>query len=92
MATIFAVVPESAQRAPGRFDVIGALGLALGLVALLLPISKGADWGWTSTTTLGLFAATVVIFALWVLFELRTEHPLLNLRMCCTLTGPHMPT
>lgn len=80
MATIFAVVPESAQRAPGRFDVIGALGLALGLVALLLPISKGADWGWTSTTTLGLFAATVVIFALWVLFELRTEHPLLNLR------------
>ncbi|MEU4311234.1 MFS transporter [Nocardia sp. NPDC024068] len=80
MAAIYAVVPESAQRAPGRFDVIGALGLTLGLVALLLPVSKGADWGWTSTTTLGLFAAAIVIFLLWGLFELRIEDPLLNLR------------
>lgn len=80
MAAILAVVPESAQRTPGRFDVIGALGLALGLVALLLPVSKGADWGWASATTLGLFAAAVVIFLLWGLFELRTKDPLLNLR------------
>ena len=37
---VHVVVPESAQRSPGRFDVIGALGLAFGLVALLLPVSK----------------------------------------------------
>jgi len=80
MAAIFAVIPESAQRTPGRFDVIGALGLTLGLVALLLPVSKGADWGWGSATTLGLFAAAVVIFLLWGLFELRIKEPLLDLR------------
>ncbi|WP_280344149.1 MFS transporter [Nocardia abscessus] len=80
MAAICAVVPESAQRTPGRFDVIGALGLTLGLVALLLPVSKGTDWGWGSATTLGLFAAAVVIFLLWGLFELRIKDPLLNLR------------
>ncbi|MFE2218217.1 MFS transporter [Streptomyces canus] len=82
IAAIFAIIPESAQRTRtrGRFDVIGALGLTLGLVALLLPISKGADWGWGSATTLGLFAAAVVIFLLWGLFELRTKDPLLDLR------------
>ncbi|SER33940.1 Major Facilitator Superfamily protein [Arthrobacter sp. OV608] len=37
MAAILAVVPRNEQRIPGRFDVIGALGLTLGLVALLLP-------------------------------------------------------
>ncbi|MBB6000078.1 MFS transporter [Streptomonospora salina] len=80
MAAIFAIVPASAQHTPGRFDVIGALGLTLGLVALLLPISKGDDWGWGSATTLGLFAAAVVIFLLWGFFEVRIKDPLLNLR------------
>ncbi|WP_372351854.1 MFS transporter [Streptomyces sp. KL116D] len=39
-------VPESALRAQGTFDVAGALGLPLGLVLFLLPITKGSDWGW----------------------------------------------
>lgn len=80
IAAILAVVPGNEQRIPGRFDVIGALGLTLGLVALLLPVSKGADWGWGSPATLGLFAAAIVIFLLWGLFELRTKDPLLDLR------------
>lgn len=80
IAALVAVVSEGAQRVPGRFDVIGALGLTLGLVALLLPISKGADWGWGSAVTLGLLATAVVIFLLWGIFELRTKDPLLDLR------------
>ena len=32
----------------GTFDVVGALGLAVGLVALLVGISKGNTWGWGS--------------------------------------------
>ncbi|WP_328909906.1 MFS transporter [Streptomyces sp. NBC_00234] len=74
------VVPEPPLRAPGRFDVIGALGLSLGLVCLLLPITKGSDWGWTSGTTLGLIAASLLILLLWGLFELRTSAPLVDLR------------
>lgn len=74
------VVPETALRAPGRFDLPGALGLTLGLVCLLLPITKGGDWGWTSGTTLGLIAASLVILVLWGLFELRSPAPLVDLR------------
>ncbi|MFF5184410.1 MFS transporter [Streptomyces sp. NPDC000345] len=73
-------VPESTVRGGGRFDVVGALGLAAGLVCLLLGISKGADWGWRSTTTLGLFAAAAVVLLLWGLFELRVGEPLVDLR------------
>ncbi|MFF4586216.1 MFS transporter [Streptomyces sp. NPDC001388] len=73
-------VPESAVRGGGRFDVVGALGLAAGLVCLLLGMSKGGDWGWRSTTTLGLFAAAIVVLLLWGLFELRVGEPLVDLR------------
>ncbi|MEV0375559.1 MFS transporter [Streptomyces sp. NPDC050636] len=74
------VVPETSVRARGRFDVAGALGLSAGLVALLLPVTKGSDWGWSSPTTLGLFGAAALILVLWGLMELRIADPLVDLR------------
>ncbi|MFF3259908.1 MFS transporter [Streptomyces sp. NPDC002932] len=73
-------VPEPVLRAPGRFDITGALGLSAGLVLLLLPITKGSDWGWTSPTTLGLVAAGLVVLLAWGVFELRSDAPLVDLR------------
>lgn len=78
---VLLLVPESGVRTPARFDVVGTIGLSAGLLALLLAISKGADWGWGSGLTLGLFAATLVILPLWGLGELRTAHPLVDLRV-----------
>ncbi|WP_077796014.1 MFS transporter [Streptomyces sp. JHA26] len=80
IALTLLVVPESPLRAKGSFDLPGALGLSAGLVLLLLPITKGSDWGWGSATTLGLFAAAVVILLLWGLMELRVAAPLVDLR------------
>ncbi|MBL7631802.1 MFS transporter [Frankia sp. CN6] len=74
------VVPESPVRASGRFDVVGALGLTAGLVALLLVITKGTDWGWGSATTLALLAAAVIVLGLWGMFEVRVAAPLVDLR------------
>ncbi|MFD8569475.1 MFS transporter [Streptomyces sp. NPDC059639] len=80
-ALIFAIVPDVPAGAKGqRFDAPGAVGLAIGLVSLLLAISKGADWGWTSGTTLGLFAVAVVALFTWGFYELRTRDPLVDLR------------
>jgi len=79
---VLLVVPESKVRTSGRFDVLGALGLSAFLVCLLLAVSKGSAWGWASPATLGLFAAAFVLIApLWVLFELRTSAPLVDLRV-----------
>ncbi|GAA2570597.1 MULTISPECIES: MFS transporter [Streptomyces] len=80
IALTLLVVPESPLRAKGSFDLPGALGLAAGLILFLLPISKGSDWGWSSPTTLGLFAAAVVVLLLWGLMELRVAAPLVDLR------------
>ncbi|MFL5995344.1 MAG: MFS transporter [Streptomyces sp.] len=80
LVLVLAFVPESRVRTGGRFDAVGAVGMAVGLVSLLLAVSKGADWGWTSGTTLGLFAAAVIVLLLWGLFELRTAQPLVDLR------------
>lgn len=78
---VFVVLPESTMRTPARFDGVGAAGLAAGLMALLLPITKGADWGWSSLLTLGFFGASVVILVLWGVFELRVKEPLVDLRV-----------
>ncbi|KAB8189765.1 MFS transporter [Nonomuraea phyllanthi] len=77
---ILVIVPEAPVKARARFDFVGAAGLAAGLVLLLLPISKGSDWGWTSGTTLGMFGAAVVVLLLWGWWELRTPAPLIDLR------------
>jgi MFS family permease len=80
IALTLLAVPESPMRAEGSFDLLGAIGLSTGLVLLLLPITKGSDWGWSSGTTLGLFAASVVVLLLWGLYELRIQAPLVDLR------------
>ncbi|MEU6198885.1 MFS transporter [Streptomyces sp. NPDC047061] len=77
---VMLLVPESKVRSGGRFDAVGAVGLAIGLVSLLLAVSKGADWGWSSGTTLGLFALAVLVLLAWGFFELRTVQPLVDLR------------
>ncbi|WP_425825246.1 MFS transporter [Streptomyces fractus] len=80
-AMIYAIVPDVPAAAKGqRFDAPGAIGLAIGLVSLLLAISKGADWGWGSGSTLGLLALAVVSLLVWGRYELRTREPLVDLR------------
>lgn len=75
------IVPESAVRSPGRFDVPGTLGLTALLVGVLLAITQGSAWGWTSPRTLGLLGASVAVGLLWGWYELRTSSPIMDLRV-----------
>lgn len=75
------LVPAAPPRGGGGFDALGALGLGTGLGCLLLAVSKGADWGWASATTIGLFAGAVVVLAIWGWWELRAADPLVDLRV-----------
>lgn len=67
---------------PGRrFDVLGFVTIAGGLFALLLAVSKGQDWGWSSYKVLILLTASVLSLALFVVIELAVADPLLDIRV-----------
>jgi len=75
------VIPESATRSGGHFDVGGAVGLSVGLIGLLLAVSKGSEWGWTSAATLTSAGVAVVALLAWTAYELRVADPLVDLRL-----------
>ncbi|GAA2472620.1 MFS transporter [Streptomyces longisporus] len=81
VTAVWWAVKESPVRQPGRFDIPGTLGLAAGLVCLLLGVSQGGQWGWVSARVVGLFLGAVVVLALWWWQQLRTELPLVDLRL-----------
>ena len=75
------VVRDPTPPQGGRPDIPGAILLAGGLVTLLLGITEGQSWGWTSVGVLGLFAASAVLFAVWVAVERRTAEPLVDIAL-----------
>ena len=81
IVAIATVVPVSTLRSGGAFDFIGALGLGVGLVGILLAITKGSEWGWGTPITLTLLIGGVVVLLGWGAFELRSSHPLIDLRV-----------
>ncbi|WP_373293012.1 MFS transporter [Nocardia jinanensis] len=78
---ILRFVPESSVRTPAPFDFGGAAGLATALLALLLAITQGAQWGWTSPSIMTLFAVSILVFLGWGRYELGRRHPLVDLRI-----------
>jgi EmrB/QacA subfamily drug resistance transporter len=74
-------VPESPIKSPSRVDVIGASLLSGGLVAMLVALTEGEAWGWTSARTLLLFAVAAVLLVAWALAELQVPDPMVDMRM-----------
>jgi MFS family permease len=74
-------VPHVHDEHPGRLDVVGAIGLAVGLVATLMGVTKGNAWGWTSTETIGCLLGGVVVLLAWGWYELQQDEPLCDLRV-----------
>ncbi|WP_276143257.1 MFS transporter [Rhodococcus sp. T2V] len=69
------------SRSLRDFDLIGAVLITIGATGILLPLSKGAEWGWTSPTTLGLFAAGAAVLVVFAKWESRHVAPLVQLRL-----------
>ncbi|WP_042390816.1 MFS transporter [Streptacidiphilus melanogenes] len=81
LVAVVLLVPNRGHAAGGRIDYLGTLTMAGFLVLLLLGISQGHDWGWTSGKTLGCFVGAVVVAAVWVLVERKVASPLVDMKM-----------
>ncbi len=77
-----AALPADAT-VPGstRLDVPGAVLVTSALMIAVYAVVGGNEAGWTSTRTLALLAAAVVLFVAFVLREVRAADPLVPLRL-----------
>ena len=76
MAAVFLPADAGGRRRSERFDVAGAVTVTAGLLLLVYALNHGAGHGWGSGSTLGLFAASVVLLSAFVRIEARSRSPL----------------
>jgi len=79
---IFLVVRESTERKSGvKLDYVGAAWLAASLTAIVLGLSEGPTWGWSSTPILGLLVVGLGSLVSLPFYERRVAEPVLNLKL-----------
>ena len=76
VATVL-IVPESKEAGAPRLDLGGIVLSIAAITTLVYTIIEAPEWGWLDPKTLAGFAAAAVLLALFVLWELRRDHPML---------------
>ena len=76
------LVPASRAPQASRLDLTGAALSVAALTALTYTIIEAPNNGWLSATTVGLFAASAVLLAVFAVWEARSDHPMLPLHLC----------
>ena len=74
-------IRQSHETTTDKFDVPGWIALAASFACLVFAIDEGANMGWTSPLIIGLFAAFIVLLALFVRRERSCAHPLIHLQI-----------
>ena len=75
------VLPAETRGKDESFDIKGAAFSGVALFALLLALSDGQEWGWTSPAIVGLFVTFVVLGGAFLLTERRSIQPMVDLAL-----------
>lgn len=78
---VYFSLPKSVERTVHRIDIGGGMLLSLGVGGLLLGISEGGAWGWSSPRTIGSIVFGLVLLGLFPLVERKQRHPLIDLSL-----------
>jgi EmrB/QacA subfamily drug resistance transporter len=71
------LLSESVDKRAQSFDVPGAILVTSGLSTLVLGITQGREWGWSSAATIGVFVASGALLASFIAWESRVKDPLM---------------
>ncbi len=70
------LLTESRDAHGQTFDVPGAVLVTGGLTTLVYAITEGRGWGWTSATTIAVFALAAGLLGAFIIWESRAKDPL----------------
>lgn len=74
-------VPNTQDPTHAHLDPLGSVLSLLGIGGVVLGVIEGPERGWTSGLTVGAFGVAAVTLAWFVVWELRTDKPLLDPRL-----------
>jgi EmrB/QacA subfamily drug resistance transporter len=74
------LVPRSRDPQEAKLDPVGAVLSIIGIVALVYGLIEAPEEGWLSAATVVAFLIAAVVLFLFVLWELRAEEPMLEMR------------
>jgi DHA2 family multidrug resistance protein-like MFS transporter len=81
IVAVWAFAPDSRDDTKTPLDPVGAVLSIVGLSSLIFGIIEGPEDGWTSGSVLAAFLVAGVTLALFILWERRSEHPMLPLTL-----------
>jgi DHA2 family multidrug resistance protein len=74
-------MPKVQDRRSRPFDALGVFSMAGFIILVLLAISEGRRYGWTSQSILTLFVVSGLGLATFVVAELKTKEPFVEIRL-----------
>ncbi len=74
------LLPKSKAQIAERLDPIGAVLSMIGFVLVLWAVIESPSKGITDTTVVAVFSAGALVVAAFIVWELRIDHPMLNMR------------
>ena len=80
-ALVFFTMPATQDERERPFDALGVLTMACCIIPLLLALSEGRRYGWTSQMILSLFFVSAVSLVAFIIAELKTPQPFVNIRL-----------
>jgi EmrB/QacA subfamily drug resistance transporter len=75
------LIGESRDPVGKGFDVAGALSITCGLGALVFGLVRANQWGWDSTSIVGVFVVAGLLLGAFVVQQIRGSHPLVPPRL-----------
>ncbi|HRW38891.1 MAG TPA: DHA2 family efflux MFS transporter permease subunit [Aquihabitans sp.] len=81
VAAAVRLLRDTGYREDRAFDAVGLSLITVALVTWLYAFARAGDWTWGSSLTLGLLAVGAVLAVLFVAWERRVEHPVIDVAM-----------
>lgn len=78
LAGAFLILKDSDVHVKSKTDWLGILTFGLGLTAIMIILSEGQNWGWTSAPVIALLLAAILSGIVFVINELRAVNPIFD--------------